>query len=948
MNARKESLRLFVVRLVAGLFFTLVLGLAASGGLQAASNVTALQRTDTRLVDITYDLSAPSTVSVEFRTSATEPWQPTSLVAGDVGAGIAAGMGREIVWNSEADLPPNLFPAMTVRVLATPDPVSPPGPGPGAEPYSVSGQAVQIADGVSFAITNGTRVTVTAVQYLDNECITATFNILGHWEIHGIVGPARIVARYDSLDGQPGRMMDPQITEVTGPTQDLVLNLVFGDDTDVEQCPDLSGAGNVEIVFADLDAAVRNELSIGESEPITVNMAAGITSLPQPFTRNAGITDLSGAEYLTGLRSVDLSGNPLADISPLADLPLVSLDLSRSAVTAGLTDPTPLGEITTLESLALSSFLPSSVGFLSGLLNLENLLMDRSQVTDLSGLGDLPSLEILNLSGARSTRLPLSDLSGLEGAPSLRWLFLNSTSVEDIGVLSTIPSLESVNLENTFVSNLSPLLALPNLGFANLNQMPNVDWANYENGWAIVDALVARGATVNNDLPSGPVSFPPYILTGVVEPATELDSVLVEVSSLVGGSQSQVVEPGEEWSFSVRHDATVTPSALGFEFFPESATISRASPTLVFTTNPLDGLRGQVVDPEGAPVAGQQLSITRTDLEPTETVIVETNSAGNYFAVFPLVANLVVEPIGSTYALETSDGRPQPVQTHGGFVVNFTAYPRPDETLAITRSNAIQLVSTLDGSTQAANIVSGVGAVWSPNGSRLAVTQKRRPHDRLVTVDADGSNLSVRAQGSTINSSASSSSIGTVLTWAENGEIAFVCQYTVGSLEAGPFAYTVNATSGSPSLLIPGPSTNNKIPYTDWLGPGTLSPDGGRFILNVEYDSPDNPTGYATLWGTPGSSSTTSAGFSGHHYAWSPDGSEIAYSSASQIHVVSVDESNSIGTPVSLTAGDQPAWSPDGRWIVFVRGDTIRIRPRHAAGDSSAGLTSGGLPSWRP
>jgi hypothetical protein len=120
-----------------------------------------------------------------------------------------------------------------------------------------------------------------------------------------------------------------------------------------------------------------------------------------------------------------------------------------------------------------------------------------------------------------------------------------------------------------------------------------------------------------------------------------------------------------------------------------------------------------VVDPEGAPVAGQQLSITRTDLEPTETVIVETNSAGYYFAVFPLVANLVVEPIGSTYALEPSDGRPQPVQTHGGFVVNFTAYPRPDETLAITRSNAIQLVSTLDGSTQAANIVSGVGAVWS-------------------------------------------------------------------------------------------------------------------------------------------------------------------------------------------------------------------------------------------
>lgn len=932
-------------------FIPLSLLLLFSGPLSgAATNVNAEQRPGTRLVDITYDLAQTSYVVIEVRTAPSEPYTAVTSVTGDVGPAIPAGNSKSVVWDAETDLPSTLLPSVSVRVVAVPEANN--------QPYSVSGRAIEIVGGIEYAITNGSGVTVTAVQYSDNTCISANFNILGQWEINGIVGPARIIARYDSLNPRDTieKMMEPQITEVDGPTEGLVLKRIFGDDNDVEQCPDLSGAGEVEVQFADLDAAVRHALQIGVDDPVTVNDAASITFLNQSFTREAGITDLSGAQFLTGLSSLDLSGNNnLSDITPLLDLPLDGLSLSQTSVV----DLAELNAITTLKTLALQGFSGNNVSALSDLTNLESLDLSSSQVTDLTGLSDLPSLQSLRLSGRTTSsprivasRAPVSDLGPLASAPSLRVLFLNQTSVANIDTLPSIPSLESLWLMHSFVSDLNPLLNLPNLENVNLSYMPNVDWENYIGSWSIVDTLEAKGVNVVVAFDTWPVNSLRYNLTGEVEPLAGLNAVNLNIVSGLG-TEAVSILPGEPWSFPVRGPATVTPSYPGFSFEPESVTApNRAIPSIVFTPTQLGGIRGQVLDPSGQPVSNLEIEITRTDTDSQETQVVTTGPDGRYFGEYPLEADLTLLPRGAEFAVEPADGRPQPVETSGGFVVNFTAYPRPSETLAVTRSASTSLINTATGATSASAILDGFGPVWSPDGQRLAVTRSggTESGDQLIIADADGSNASVRVSYSDLNADASPGtfSLQAPYDWSANNEILFSAQYVVGSeLVSGPFPYRVDANSGQPVSLLPGFTSGGDLIYTPgFSGSGTWAPDGERYVIASSLNSTSAPIRFRA--GTRSQSSMADLGLSGSFPVWSPDGSELLYTNGPDLFVVSIDSENNVGTPVRLGKGTRPTWSPDGRWIAFEIDEQIHIRPRHAPVDTSALLAPGLWPAWQP
>ena len=88
------------------------------------SNISAVQRAGTQLVDITYDVSAnTSTVSVGLEISSdggTTYSVPAVTPSGAIGFGVATGMGKVITWNAGADWNKQYSAAMCFKVTAYP------------------------------------------------------------------------------------------------------------------------------------------------------------------------------------------------------------------------------------------------------------------------------------------------------------------------------------------------------------------------------------------------------------------------------------------------------------------------------------------------------------------------------------------------------------------------------------------------------------------------------------------------------------------------------------------------------------------------------------------------------------------------------------------------------------------------------------------------------------
>ena len=87
------------------------------------SNLTAGQRPGTKLVDITYDLIVTGwssvTVSLEVSSDAGVTWTvPVFNVGGAIGANVAPGVGKSIVWDAGTDWPRNYSSQMRFRVTA--------------------------------------------------------------------------------------------------------------------------------------------------------------------------------------------------------------------------------------------------------------------------------------------------------------------------------------------------------------------------------------------------------------------------------------------------------------------------------------------------------------------------------------------------------------------------------------------------------------------------------------------------------------------------------------------------------------------------------------------------------------------------------------------------------------------------------------------------------------
>lgn len=194
-------------------------------------------------------------------------------------------------------------------------------------------------------------------------------------------------------------------------------------------------------------------------------------------------------------------------------------------------------------------------------------------------------------------------------------------------------------------------------------------------------------------------------------------------------------------------------------------------------------------------------------------------------------------------------------------------------------------------------------ALWSPDGTRLAVTSADFGPAHAVVVPVAGGEAKRVTTGSGVDLETG---------WFADGERLAYLMSTGGG--GGFTSFASSLATGATQRLVPG----EQHPYM-----GTPSPDGSRIGFNVIEGS------RATVWVADSAGTNprqlTKEGFESQRsirMSWSPDGRAILYESTrtgtSDLWVVPVDS----GSPRQLTRDVRNdysgVWSPDSKWVAFL------------------------------
>ena len=216
------------------------------------------------------------------------------------------------------------------------------------------------------------------------------------------------------------------------------------------------------------DAALRVALqaALGKGTPLTKDNVATITQLNLTYD---GITNLSGLEFATNLRALDLTGNTITDITPLQhlhNLTDVSLRMNKASV---MPDLTPLAG-TPVKSLNLVAddygTQPDKLVGLAQLTSLEELEMQNNDLTTVPPVTNLPNLSYLGIAGNK-----LTSVQGLTGMHQLTALKVGSNQLTDYTPIASLTNLTTLSIGNNRSNDISMLRSLVNLQEATFSQM---------------------------------------------------------------------------------------------------------------------------------------------------------------------------------------------------------------------------------------------------------------------------------------------------------------------------------------------------------------------------------------------------------------------------------------------------------------------------------------------
>lgn len=207
-----------------------------------------------------------------------------------------------------------------------------------------------------------------------------------------------------------------------------------------------------------------------------------LASLDSLKLDNNALTTMEGLQALTNLQELSVACNQITSLAPIADLPIGNLNLSGIPI-ASLNElsggklvstifwfdcsPTA-GEYSVLAEMknlvgftcagsVLEERLPQDFSALANMRNLDYLYIANCQVKNLDFASDKPNLKTLELWDCGIT----SDmLSGIHDLPALEMLNLSYnriTSIDNLA-LDTMPNLKTLYLNNNYITSFAPLL----------------------------------------------------------------------------------------------------------------------------------------------------------------------------------------------------------------------------------------------------------------------------------------------------------------------------------------------------------------------------------------------------------------------------------------------------------------------------------------------------------
>lgn len=181
--------------------------------------------------------------------------------------------------------------------------------------------------------------------------------------------------------------------------------------------------------------------------------ADDVSSVIRLTCHDLGITSIDGLQYFTSLETLDLFGNDVTDLTPIAGLTsLHTLYLSYDKIV----DISPIAGLVNLQDLSLDSNDIQDVSALAGLTKLQYLGIRYNKISDVSVLSNLTALKSASVGGNQ-----ISDLSSLGDLPNLTQVIAYDNHLTQLPTWNNIGNLSTVDITNNAITDFSGLSSWP-------------------------------------------------------------------------------------------------------------------------------------------------------------------------------------------------------------------------------------------------------------------------------------------------------------------------------------------------------------------------------------------------------------------------------------------------------------------------------------------------------